>query len=371
MNKLFTFTNVQSSPRTNPGARRFFTIALMVTTAVCLMSGTTFGQDNSEANDAADRSGRRNFCSQTASLLFSSCGKEAADDLLKARAICLNVSDAAERKQCVADATTANNEKRQLCRAQQTVRFDVCKALGEGRYDPNLDPALFDADFTHLTNPNPYLPLRIGNKWEFAGDGESVVVEVLNETKLIEGVTCIVVSDVVSKGGAVAEDTDDWFCQAKNGDVHYFGEEVKDFETFDGDKPRLPELVKIDGSFKHGRDGDKAGIFFFASPKVGQVYRQEFSANNAEDLAEILSVNYKFGSNPQLDEFVPKELAERLCSGDCVVTKEFSPKEPGVFARKYYARGIGVFLEVKPGQGKGIQLVGCNYDKRCNGLPTP
>ncbi|MGH8652638.1 MAG: hypothetical protein ACREYE_10925 [Gammaproteobacteria bacterium] len=194
----------------------------------------------------------------------------------------------------------------------------------------------------------------------------------MEETKLIAGVTCIVVQDKVTSDGDLAEDTDDWFAQAKNGDVYYCGEEVKDFETFDEDDPRLPELVSIDGSFKQGRAGDKGGIFFRASPTQGEVYRQEFSAGNAEDVAEVLSATYPFGNDDQLDQFVPQKLAELLCSGgDCVVTKEFAAHEPGVFARKYYAPGIGFFLEVKPDTGEVVQLVNCSFDDRCKDLPQP
>jgi hypothetical protein len=58
-----------------------------------------------------------------------------------------------------------------------------------------------------------------------------------------------------------------------------------------------------------------------------------------------------------------------------VVTKNFSLLEPGVFARKYYARGVGVILEVEidPDSGEVVtsQLVDCNFDARCAGLPQP
>jgi hypothetical protein len=162
-------------------------------------------------------------------------------------------------------------------------------------------------------------------------------VEVLNQTKLIAEVRCIVVRDQVTVNSDLIEDTDDWFAQNKDGNVWYCGEEVKDFESFEGDNPRRPELVSIDGSFKAGRDGDKPGIIFQASPTPGQVYLEEFSLGNAEDVTEVLSTTYTFGSNPELDQFVPQPLVERFCSGDCVVTKNFSLLEPGVFARKYYS----------------------------------
>jgi hypothetical protein len=38
-------------------------------------------------------------------------------------------------------------------------------------------------------------------------------------------------------------------------------------------------------------------------------------------------------------------------------------------ARKYYAPGIGVFLEVEAGEVN--RLVGCNVDPRCATLPQP
>src|SRR6185369_17220397 len=117
---------------------------------------------------------------------------------------------------------------------------------------------------------------------------------------------------------------------------------------FDADDPHRPELVSNDGSFKAGRDGDKAGIIFLASPVVGDVYVEEASLANAEDVTEVLSTNYQFGNGQGLDEGVNQTLANIMCNAaDCVVTKNFSLLEPGLFARKYYANGIGVFLEVE------------------------
>jgi hypothetical protein len=281
------------------------------------------------------------------------------------------VSDQAERVQCVTDAKATRHEGHQLCRAQRAGRLDACQLLGEGRYDPDFNPANFD-DPKRPTNPNSYFPLGVGNTWEFRGGNEVNTVEVLNATKLIDGVTCLVVRDQVFKDGALVENTDDWYAQAKDRNTWYCGEEVKDFESVDGDDPRRPELVSIAGSFKAGRDGDKPGIIFLASPKPGDVYFEEFSLGNAEDVTEVLSTTYAFGRNAELDQFVPQELTQRLCAArDCVVTKNFSLLEPGVFARKYFAHGIGFFLEVNPDTGEVLQLVNCSFDDRCRDLPTP
>ena len=310
-----------------------------------------------------------NFCSRTASTLYDACKAGVIDDALVQKAICLNVSDATDRNACTSEATDARDEANQLCKDQRNWRLAACKSVGEGRYDPDFSPALFD-DPRNPTNPNRYFPLQVGNRWEFRSANEVDIVEVVNETKLIAGVNCIVFRDLVSRDGDLAEATDDWYAPAKNGNTWYFGEEAKDFESFEGDDPRRPELVSIDGSFKAGRNRDKPGIISLASPTKGAVYLEEFSLGNAEDVTEILSVNYGFGNNSDLDQSVPQQLADRLCSHDCVVTRNFSLLEPDVFGLKYYAPGIGVFLEVES-TGETSQLVDCNFDAKCINLPQP
>jgi hypothetical protein len=309
-------------------------------------------------------------CSNTATLQFKACKAEVQDDNLGARAICLNTADDEEREECVAEASEARSEETAVCGEQRAARLDLRDAIGEGPYDPDFDPDQFE-DPRNPALLNSHLPLAVGNTWTHEGGGETVVVEVLDETKHIEGVDCLVVRDRVFEDGELVEDTDDWFALAKNGDVWYCGEEVKDFEFFEGDDPGVPELVSIDGSFKAGRDGDKPGTLILAAPNVGDTYRQEWSAGNAEDAARVVSTSYGYGNDPELDAFVPQALVELLCDDDCWVTAEFTPIEPDAFEHKYYAPGIGRFLEVKPDSGDVVQLVDCNFDARCAALPTP
>lgn len=328
------------------------------------------GAANDDDDDDDDDAGGH-YCSTTARALWRACGYEGQEAHWKAVARCINVSERTERKQCLASATTARQEHRQRCSAQFAGRRAACGSLGEDRYDPDFTPAAFDHNFRRLTHPNRYFPLQIGNRWEFRGGTETITLEVLNQTKLVAGVPCVVLRDLVKDEGRLKEATDDWYAQAKDGNVWYCGEEVKNYESFEEDMPRKPELVSIAGSFKAGRNGDKPGIIFQASPHVGQTYLEEFSLGNAEDVTEILSTTYAFGRNAELDRFVPQQLVQRFCARDCVVTKNYSLLEPGVFGRKYYAPGIGVFLEVKPATGEVVQLVGCNFDPRCAHLPTP
>ena len=307
-------------------------------------------------------------CSATASALYRACGFEVEDDYWVTYAKCTNESDAADREECLSDARASRREAAANCGDEYEGRRKACRKLGEGRYDPDFDEELFDDDFRALTNPNRYYPLTIGSRWEFRSSTETVTVEVLDQTKSIDDVTCIVVRDLVYSDGKLKEATDDWYAMAKDGNAWYCGEEVKNFESFPGDAPSLPELVSIDGSFKAGRDLDKPGIIFLAEPTEGATYLEEFSLGNAEDVTEILATDYSYGDDDDLDEFVPRDLAELLCDGDCVVTKNYSLLEPGVIERKYYAPGIGVFLEVAPDAGEVLRLTACNVDPRCSGL---
>jgi len=317
------------------------------------------------------------YCSDTATALNRACGFDLLDNYWEAVAICTNETDPVDRKECLAEADSDRGESKSLCEEQLQGRLSACSALGEGRYDPRFEPWLFDKNFNRLTRPNRYYPLGIGNRWEYwtgtrGVQSEFGSVEIFSDTKLIDEVTCIVARDLVYEAdGTLIEATDDWYAQAKNGDVWYCGEEVKNYESFEGDQPKNPELVSIDGRFKADIDGAKAGIIFKAVPVVGQTYLEEFSLGNAEDIAQVFSKTYHFGEDKELDRFVPRNLAKLLCHHDCVVTENTSLLEPGVVERKYYAPGIGTFLETNPDSGEITRLVKCNFHKLCASLPAP
>lgn len=309
------------------------------------------------------------FCTATATAVSRACSNEALDDYWLGLGICINESDGSDRSECFTDLKDSLAEANDECAAQRQARVDLCKKVGEDRYDPEFEARDFDRDFRALTNPNPYFPLTIGNRWEYLSATEKNVVQVTSATKLIDDVRCIVVRDEVFEDGFRTEGTNDWFAQAKNGTVWYCGEETAEFETFDGDSPVKPELVSIEGSFKADRDGDKPGIIFQANPRPGQTYIEESSLGNAEDATLVIVVDYSYGRYPNLDILVPPGLARLLCARNCVVTKNTSSLEPGRFERKYYAPGIGVFLETAPQTGEVNRLVKCNFDPRCAQLP--
>jgi hypothetical protein len=342
----------------------------MIAVSTCALMWAAVPAAHAHAGEDDDNGGA--YCSATARLIHQACLLEAGDDRFLARAKCVNVADARARRECLTDAKASRAEGTKSCHGTLAWRRSWCTRLGEARYDPPFTPDLFDTNYGGLSNPNPYFPLGIGQRRVYEGEGERTDVEVLNATKLIEGVTCIVVRDLVYVGGFLKEATDDWFAAGRDGSTWYCGEEVKDYETFEGDLPRQPELVSRDGTFKHGRDGDKAGIAMPSRAQVGQVWREEFSLGNAEDVSEVLSTTYAYGQDAELDRLVPRELAMRMCTGrDCIVIRAVALLEPNQYALKYHARGIGVFLETKPVEGKTLQLVDCNFDARCASLPRP
>src|SRR5215468_8162157 len=158
-------------------------IALLLSSSGCGSSGGNGGGASPTAPPTLSPSptptGASSPCSATADALFGACGNGVQDDRGVAEAICINVSDDTERGQCVTDADAARDEAEQLCNEQLTGRRNACTLLGEGRYDPDLNPDGFDDDFTSLTKPNPYFPLTIGHRWEFHSGDEVNTVEVV------------------------------------------------------------------------------------------------------------------------------------------------------------------------------------------------
>lgn len=295
-----------------------------------------------------------NACRDVAEAAYKACKFEADDDYWIAVANCNNLADSGARKACQKDANEEKGEAKSSCGEQRQARRELCDALGPQPYDPDFGPFVDPLQIGGVVPTNLYFPLVVGNRWTYQeqGGGETVVVQVLNKTKAIQGATCIVVNDVVKENGKVVEDTNDWVAQRLiNHDVIYCGEEVKDFEYFAGDNPPEAELVSIDGSFKWGRDQAKPGIWVPGIPVVGLTYRQEFALGNAEDAVEILSFT--------ADEAVPAA----ACNHTCLKTRDFTPLEPGQEEIKYYALNIGRILEVNPETGKRLELVEyCNVN---------
>jgi hypothetical protein len=235
-----------------------------------------------------------------------------------------------------------------------TLAVAVSPAMGvtplpQGSEPVNLDPA----DFSTRID-NPYFPLVPGDRYVYREtDGnakQKVVLSVSNETKLIaNGITARVVHDRVTEHGKAVEDTFDWYAQDSDGNVWYLGE-----DTVECKNGRIENRA---GSFEAGVDGAQPGVIMPANPEPGMKYRQEYYAGEAEDKAEVLSINEQV------------EVSYGHFTG-ALMTKDLVPLEPNVNEYKLYASGVGFVLAVKTSGGSGVEaLARLKHDQRIK-LPS-
>lgn len=188
-------------------------------------------------------------------------------------------------------------------------------------YDPAIDPTAFVADVT-----NPLFPLVPGTMWVYeAGDGEHVEVTVTADRTTLLGVSAIVVHDVGSIDGSIIEDTFDYYAQDRDGNVWYMGEDTQELDH--------GQVTSTEGSWHAGVDGAKPGILIPAVPVVGQPYRQEYFACQAEDMGKVVAV----------DQSVT--IGTGTHTG-CLETEDTTPLEPDVLEHKFYCPGVGLVLTI-------------------------
>lgn len=287
-------------------------------------------------------------CAASAHTQRIACEYDLQDDFFTVSARCLDTAN--QDPICFSDAETEFDDGVEECNDVLSARLDLCEALDDATHDPDFGPD-FAANFVdpldigNTIAPNPWFALVPGNLWVYEADGETIEVEVTGDTKLIDGVSCIVVIDTASEEDVVVEITNDWYAQDVDGNVWYCGEISENFEEFEGDETADPELVDIDGSWKAGRDGAEAGMLLPFDPQPGDVIRQEFAQTDAEDVIEILAVD------------ATESAPGGACAGNCLMTRDFTPLEPEAEENKFYVPGIGLIVEVDPATGDRVELV--------------
>jgi hypothetical protein len=190
---------------------------------------------------------------------------------------------------------------------------------------------------------NPYLPYIPGSKWVYEatledGTGERNEIEVLQETRDVNGVAATVVHDTVYVDGQLVEETYDWYAQDKDSNVWYLGEEVDNYEN--------GVLVDHAGSWEWGVNGALPGVIMWADPSahLNEEYYQEYYAGEAEDKGQVLSVTESVT--------VPFGSFENV-----VKTYDFSAIDPDLQEEKFYAAGIGFIKETNVKTGEEVVLI--------------
>jgi len=187
------------------------------------------------------------------------------------------------------------------------------------------------------TIDNPYWPLPMTATFAYRAEAEDGCeydkATVTTDTRAVtiggDTYTVLIVRDQAWEDEgcdladvAMVEDTQDYYAQDDDGNIWYFGE-----ATF-----ALPEegnACDIQGSWEAGvspqpgADPAEPGVVMLAEPEAGDRYRQELAEDVAEDWAAVLRPNGNVSTDR--DDY-----------DDCLITKEWSPLEPGAVERKYY-----------------------------------
>ena len=204
----------------------------------------------------------------------------------------------------------------------------------------DFEPIIQDSDYTEhfmlehcefsTTGRNPYFILEPGYQIELQGKDEEeeivVIITVLHETVIIDGIMTRIVEEREFQNGVIAEISRNFFaiCERTNS-VFYFGEDVDNFDE-------LGNFVDHASQWRAGVDGARPGLFLAGTPLLGSLYYQEIAPEIALDRGEDTS----------LDETVvtPAGIFE-----DCLLVVETTPLEPDIESTKIYAPGVGLVVD--------------------------
>jgi hypothetical protein len=203
----------------------------------------------------------------------------------------------------------------------------VMSGLGLANGTSTAAPATHAGFTANVTNP--WFPLRPGSVYRYGGVKDGLpsrdVMTVTHRTRTIDGARCVAISDLLYLRGRLGERTTDYYTQDAKGNVWYFGEKTAELDAHG-------HVTSTSGSWMAGVHGARPGIFMFAHPRPGLSARQEYLKGEAEDHFAVVSMHET--------AVVPYGTFH-----GAMLTKEWTPLEPGAIDHKYYARGIGTVLE--------------------------
>jgi len=189
----------------------------------------------------------------------------------------------------------------------------------------------FDVDKSSLssTGENEFFILKPGYQLTLNGEENGrksmLIVTVLNETSVVDGVETRVVEERETQDGALVEVSRNYYAlDPDKKDVYYFGEAVDIYKN--------GKIVGHEGSWESGKNGAHFGLMVPGRPKIGKRYYQELAPELAMDRAEIKSVSDTLTTPAGRFE-------------NCLRVEETTPLEPGAKEYKVYAPGVGLILD--------------------------
>ncbi len=199
---------------------------------------------------------------------------------------------------------------------QTTVDIAVCNSATGGPFSLTIDNAFF--------------PLVVGTQFVLEGtvDGELVrlVITVLNQTQNVDGVITRVLEERETADGVLVEVSLNYFAQAPDGTVCYFGEDVDIYDETG------TNVVSHEGAWHAGVDGAVSGIFMLADPQVGDIYANEFAPGVAEDQTKVTALGDQI--------VIPAGTFD-----DTLSTEECNPLAGAEKDTKTFARNIGLVID--------------------------
>lgn len=206
----------------------------------------------------------------------------------------------------------------------------------EGKTDWQEDFGISDCNLV-TTGQNPFFILEPGFELVLEGGNTKLVITVLDETMIVDGIETRVVEEREWKNGELVEVSLNMFAMCEETqDVFYFGEFVDMYK--DG------ELASHQGQWFAGEEDARAGMIMPAEPRVGMRYYQEIAPGVAMDRAEVLKV-----------DAVLETPAGKFT--DCLETAEGTALNLLEREIKVYAPGIGLI------QDANIFLTSYGYKK--------
>jgi hypothetical protein len=171
---------------------------------------------------------------------------------------------------------------------------------------------------------NPYFILEPGYRLTLENGPERLVVSVLDETRMVDGVKTRVVEERETKGGKLAEISRNFFAiNRKTADVYYFGEDVDIYKN--------GRVTSHEGAWLSGINGARFGLIVPGKPRVGYRYQQEMAPRVAMDRAEVVAVTETFQTPAGTFK-------------NCMRTRETSALEPGS-EDKLWAPRVGLIKD--------------------------
>ncbi len=198
-----------------------------------------------------------------------------------------------------------------------------------------LDAAVCAPDGGPFTTgiDNPYFPMPVGRQLVLEGreDGESLRVEitVLDETEEVAGVTTRVVQETEYEDGELVEISRNFFVQAPDGTLCYYGEDVDDYDE--------GVIVGHEGAWRAGVGANVPGILIPGMPRAETKFYQEFAPGIAEDRSAVIEVGVA----------ITVPLGTYADSLHAIDWDPLDGDDSGDGEDKYYARDVGLVVDAE------------------------